>query len=407
MDNYRRHLRQLTFIIASLFVMALSLPVQAAYEKGPATGFECDGLSVPAFDGNIVQTVNGNVTSFTEEEKSRTESYEEYSPLDSLGRCTRTEANIGTDLMPKEGEKREDLNTKPTGWVNNKYDTSIVSGGYVFNRSHLIGWQLTAENDNKLNLITGTRALNVKGMLFYENQVAKYLKANPENHVMYRVIPYFEGDNLLSYGVLMEMESVEDEEINSCVFVYNIQPGIVFDYSSGENRLEDESAAKTKVSSLKVSIVSKKVYTGKKIKPSVKVTDSGKTLKAGEDYTLAYGTNRALGKGSVKITGKGKYSGTRTVYFYIIPKKQAITAVKGAKKSMKLKWTKAPGASGYQIKYRIRGKKYSKTTRTSNSAVIKKLKRGKVYEVKVRTYKKVSGKTLYGAFSKVKKVKIK
>ncbi len=189
-------------------------------------------LDIPEFSGEPYVVINNNQPDFTNEEKT-TESYENYSDLDSLGRCGVAEANIGQDLMPTE--KRGAIGqVKPTGWHTVKYDQ--VEGKYLYNRCHLIGYQLTAENANEKNLITGTRYLNVDGMLPFENLVADYVKET-ENHVLYRVTPVFEGDNLVASGVLMEAESVEDagDGVEYCVYVYNIQPGVEIDYATGES----------------------------------------------------------------------------------------------------------------------------------------------------------------------------
>ena len=159
-------------------------------------------------------------------------SYEYYSELDALGRCGVCIASVGQDIMPTE--KRGSIGqVKPTGWHTVKYD--FVDGKYLYNRCHLIGFQLTGENANKRNLITGTRYLNVEGMLPFENMVADYVKET-ENHVMYRVTPIFVGDELLARGVHIEAESVEDggDGIMFNVFCYNVQPGVVLDYATGE-----------------------------------------------------------------------------------------------------------------------------------------------------------------------------
>lgn len=182
--------------------------------------------------------VNGNQPYFSENDLTA-QSYEYYSDLDELGRCGVAHACIGVDLMPTED--RESISqVKPTGWINVKYDN--VDGKYLYNRCHLIGFQLSGENANEKNLITGTRYLNVDGMLPYENMIADYVKET-ENHVMYRVTPVFEGDNLVASGVLLEAQSVEDqgEDIEFCVYVYNVQPGIEIDYATGESRPADGS----------------------------------------------------------------------------------------------------------------------------------------------------------------------
>lgn len=191
-----------------------------------------DFAAVPAYDGKAYVAVNDNIPFFTEEELSSA-SYETYGELDPLGRCTVCVASVGQDLMPAE-ERGNIGMVKPTGWHTVKYD--FVDGKYLYNRCHLIGYQLTGENANEKNLITGTRYLNIEGMLPFENMVADYVKET-DQHVMYRVTPVFEGDNLLAAGVLMEGKSVEDngEGVLFCVFAYNVQPGVSIDYATGES----------------------------------------------------------------------------------------------------------------------------------------------------------------------------
>lgn len=187
------------------------------------------------------KVLNDNVPYFTDAEKQTTTAYEKYAELDSLGRCGAAEACVGRELMPKAGEERESISSvTPSGWEQAKYDTKLIEGGYLYNRAHLIGWQLTAENANERNLITGTRYFNVDGMLPFENMVADYVKET-SNHVMYRVTPDFEGSNLVATGVTMEAWSVEDngEGLQFCVYVYNFQPGILINYATGESRLDD------------------------------------------------------------------------------------------------------------------------------------------------------------------------
>ena len=190
---------------------------------------------IPAYSGTPYTEVNGNQPYFTEEELT-TQSFETYSELDSLGRCGVAYANVGQDLMPTE-PRGEIGAVKPSGWHLVKYDN--VDGKYLYNRCHLIAYMLAAENANPQNLITGTRYLNVQGMLPFETKVCDYVK-NTGNHVLYRVTPIFDGDNLLADGVLMEAYSVEDagEGISFCVFAYNVQPGIGIDYATGYNWAE-------------------------------------------------------------------------------------------------------------------------------------------------------------------------
>ena len=192
---------------------------------------------VPAYSGKAYTSVNGNVPYFSAEELT-TQSFETYSDLDTLGRCGVTYACIGQDLMPTK-ERGSIGMVKPTGWHTVRYD-DLVDGKYLYNRCHLIGYQLTGENANTQNLITGTRYLNIEGMLPFENMVADYIQET-DNHVLYRVTPIFEGNNLLANGVLMEGYSVEDKGagVSYCVFAYNVQPGIEIDYATGESKLAD------------------------------------------------------------------------------------------------------------------------------------------------------------------------
>lgn len=202
---------------------------------------------IPAYSGTPYTEVNGNQPYFTEEELT-TQSFETYSELDSLGRCGVAYANVGQDLMPTE-PRGEIGAVKPTGWHLVKYDN--VDGKYLYNRCHLIAYMLAAENANPQNLITGTRYLNVQGMLPFETKVCDYVK-NTGNHVLYRVTPIFDGDNLLADGVLKEAYSVEDagEGISFCVFAYNVQPGIGIDYATGDNWAEGSGTYQSTVASV-------------------------------------------------------------------------------------------------------------------------------------------------------------
>lgn len=193
-----------------------------------------------AYDGKPYVVINDNNPDFTDADMTTT-SFERYGELDGLGRCTTAFANIGKDLMP--AEKRGPIGeVKPTGWQTAKYDN--VDGKYLYNRCHLIGYQLTGENANEKNLITGTRYLNVDGMLPFENMVADYIKET-NNHVLYRVTPVFSGDNLVASGVQMEAESVEDngDGILFNVYCFNAQPGIAIDYATGDSHQDDSIVA--------------------------------------------------------------------------------------------------------------------------------------------------------------------
>ncbi len=188
---------------------------------------------LPAYTGESCVVANENEPSFSDEDKNGP-AYEYYSELDDLGRCGFAEAKISRELMPEE-ERGAIGVVKPSGWQTVKYDS--VDGKYLYNRCHLIGYQLTGENANEKNLITGTRYLNVEGMLPWENAVAEYIKRTGDA-VMYRVTPIFEGTNLVANGVQMEAESVGSGEIRFNVFVFNVQPGIEIDYATGESREE-------------------------------------------------------------------------------------------------------------------------------------------------------------------------
>lgn len=192
---------------------------------------------IPEFSREPYVVLNDNEPEFSEEDYAE-ESYEYYSELDELGRCGAAIANIGPDLMPTE--KRGSISqVKPSGWHSVQYDW--VDGKSLYNRCHLIGYQLTAENANERNLITGTRYLNVEGMLPFENMVADYIKET-DNHVLYRVTPIFEGDHLVASGVQMEAKSVEDAGEGICfhIYAYNYQPGVVIDYATGDSYAAEE-----------------------------------------------------------------------------------------------------------------------------------------------------------------------
>jgi DNA-entry nuclease len=196
-------------------------------------------LTSSSYSGEPYTEVNGNVPYFDESDLT-TEAFETYSELDELGRCGVAYANICTELMPTE-ERGTIGQIKPSGWHTVRYD-DLIDGKYLYNRCHLIGYQLAGENANEKNLITGTRYLNVEGMLPFENQVSDYVKQT-DNHVLYRVTPVFEGENLLATGVLMEALSVEDDGagVSFCVFVYNVQPGIEIDYATGDSHLAEDA----------------------------------------------------------------------------------------------------------------------------------------------------------------------
>lgn len=222
-------------IIAAAVWHALEQPAELPRPTQPATA-----EGVLEYSGMAYTELNGNVPDFTQDDWT-TSSYEYYSELDSLGRCGYAIACIGTDLMPTEA-RGSIGHVKPSGWQSVQYD--IVDGKSLYNRCHLIGFQLTGENANEKNLITGTRYMNVQGMLPFENMVCDYVKET-ENHVLYRVTPVFDGDNLVAEGVQMEGWSVEDEGDGVCfhVFCYNVQPGIEIDYATGDSCLDGDDYA--------------------------------------------------------------------------------------------------------------------------------------------------------------------
>lgn len=227
-------------LLAIFLVVSRFMPQEEEIAKGitSTTQISFSMEDIPEFDESTPYVViNENIPEF-EEQYFTSQSFESYSELDELGRCGVAFANIGIDTMPTEARGAIG-SVKPTGWHTVRYD--IVDGKYLYNRCHLIGYQLTAENANKQNLITGTRYLNVEGMLPFENEVAEYVKGT-ENHVLYRVTPIFEGENLVASGVQMEAESVEDrgDGVEFNVYVYNNQPGIKIDYLTGESKLMEE-----------------------------------------------------------------------------------------------------------------------------------------------------------------------
>ena len=221
--------------VALFLIAVIGAYIFYTYYGGGAAPHAVSIEDIPAYDGYSYVVINENVPLFTEEELVE-DSYEFYSELDWLGRCGYAMACIGRNLMPTED--RESISSvKPSGWVQAQYD--IVEGKSLYNRCHLIGFQLTGENANENNLITGTRYLNTKGMLPFENMVADYIKETG-NHVIYRVTPIYEGDNLVASGVQMEAWSVEDQGESICfhVYVYNVQPGVIIDYATGASRLD-------------------------------------------------------------------------------------------------------------------------------------------------------------------------
>ena len=270
--------------MAGLAVLALCLTLFSGCGQVTDTAVSYGLKDIPAYSGEPYVAVNNNEPLFTDDEKKNDRSFEEYAPLDDLGRCGTAYSCVGRELMPTEA-RGNISQVKPTGWHSVKYD--CVDGKNLYNRCHLIGYQLTAENANDRNLITGTRYLNVEGMLPFENMVADYIKET-DNHVLYRVTPIFSGDNLVADGVLMEAYSVEDggEGVTFCVYAYNVQPGVTIDYATGDSALAGE-------------------------------TPTGETGQTGErDYVLNTGTKKfhqpdCASATDMKAANRQEYHGTR------------------------------------------------------------------------------------------------
>lgn len=287
---------------------------QKVVHTGTASAFNV--ADVPAYSGEPYTAVNNNEPYFTSDNLT-TEAFENYSELDALGRCGVAYANVCIETMPTE--KRGSISeVKPTGWHSVKYDN--VDGKSLYNRCHLIGYQLTAENANQQNLITGTRYLNVDGMLPFENMVADYVKET-DNHVLYRVTPIFTGDNLVADGVLMEGYSVEDEGdgICFCVYAYNVQPGITIDYATGDSWLSSEKG-NSDSSSGGNSAVSQSAADKSGTQQAAVQTESVKETSApvstGTEYILNTNTKKfhypsCSSVKQMKASNKKEYTGSR------------------------------------------------------------------------------------------------
>ncbi len=287
---------------------------QKVVHTGTASAF--NAADVPAYSGEPYTAVNNNEPYFTSDNLT-TEAFENYSELDALGRCGVAYANVCLETMPTE--KRGSISeVKPTGWHSVKYDN--VDGKSLYNRCHLIGYQLTAENANQQNLITGTRYLNVDGMLPFENMVADYVKET-DNHVLYRVTPIFTGDNLVADGVLMEGYSVEDEGdgICFCVYAYNVQPGITIDYATGDSWLSTEKG-NSDSSSGGNSAVSQSAADKSGTQQAAVQTESVKETSApvstGTEYILNTNTKKfhypsCSSVKQMKASNKKEYTGSR------------------------------------------------------------------------------------------------
>lgn len=287
---------------------------QKVVHTGTASAF--NAADVPAYSGEPYTAVNNNEPYFTSDNLT-TEAFENYSELDALGRCGVAYANVCLETMPTE--KRGSISeVKPTGWHSVKYDN--VDGKSLYNRCHLIGYQLTAENANQQNLITGTRYLNVDGMLPFENMVADYVKET-DNHVLYRVTPIFTGDNLVADGVLMEGYSVEDEGdgICFCVYAYNVQPGITIDYATGDSWLSSEkgnSYSSSGGNSAVSQSAADKSGTQQAAVQTESVKETSAPVSTGTEYILNTNTKKfhypsCSSVKQMKASNKKEYTGSR------------------------------------------------------------------------------------------------
>ena len=236
-NKYMSKEKIISTIITMIVLMLLAYIGDVIYEqesnsanaKTASTNYNL--ASVPDYTDKIYIELNNNVPYFDENDYT-TEPFEKYSDLDEKGRCNVTYANICKEIMPKDGQTRESISmVKPSGWKQTK-----IGGEYLYNRCHLIAYQLADESANEKNLITGTRYFNTEGMLPFENEVANYIKQNPKNHVLYRVTPDFKGNNLVASGVEIEAYSVEDngKGVQFNVYIYNVQPGVTINYETGE-----------------------------------------------------------------------------------------------------------------------------------------------------------------------------
>lgn len=245
--NMKKRIQKIMLAFALSVTMIAGINISPIISNSQTT--EVKAATIPKYTGKIYVAQNKNRPKFSKTQLKNKKSYEKYGKLDKYGRCTTAIANVGRNLMPTT-ERGAIGMIKPTGWHTVKYN--CVNGKYLYNRCHLIGYQLTGENANKKNLITGTRALNVDGMLPFENMVADYVKETG-NHVLYRVTPVFKGKEKLARGVKMEAQSIEDKGkgIKFNVFVFNVQKGIVINYKDGSSHLSRQKVTKTTKSTKK------------------------------------------------------------------------------------------------------------------------------------------------------------
>lgn len=314
------------FFLSLLFTLSLVLPTMAADNSdfqllaassgriaNPISLGRFSLASVPAYSGKPYAVINKNVPFFTKADRV-SRSYEKYSSLDNLGRCGTAMANVGRDLMPttKRGKIGQ---VKPSGWHLAKYD--CVDGKYLYNRCHLIGYQLTAENANPCNLITGTRYLNVQGMLPFENMVADYVKETGK-HVLYRVTPVFKGNNLVAHGVLMEAMSTEDggRSVLFNVYCYNVQPQISINYKTGTSTYTGGTTVAKKQTQKSYNSSSQRSVTKSSSYSKVSTSSSSKSM-AVNIYILNNSTHKFHRPGcssAARISNRNReeYTGSRS-----------------------------------------------------------------------------------------------
>ena len=272
---------------------------------------------IPAYSGQAAIEINQNVPGFTESDYT-TEAFEQYSPLDGLGRCGIAYACVGEEIMPTE-ERGAIGMVKPSGWHTVKYD--FVDGKYLYNRCHLIAYMLSGENANTENLITGTRYMNTEGMLPYENQVADYVH-DTGNHVLYRVTPLYEGDNLVASGVEIEASSVEDKgkSLSFHVYCYNVQPGVTIDYATGDSALaEDLATENVQETAQETSVADGKQSSENAVAAVQKETSAeqdGGHAKEEQDYVLNKNTKKfhypwCSSADDIKKKNRKDFTGTR------------------------------------------------------------------------------------------------
>lgn len=291
----------ISLLLSMCILFSMSASASAATECSTEVVITLD--NIPTYSNSPYVEINNNKPSFKASEKKNKKAFEKYSNLDELGRCGVAYANICKEIMPTE-ERGSIGMIKPSGWQTVKY-MGLIDGNYLYNRCHLIGYQLAGENANEKNLITGTRYLNVEGMLPFENKVADYIHKYPNRHVLYRVTPIFEGENLVASGVQIEAYSVEDKGKGVCfnVYCYNVQPEIVIDYSDGKSQLAENRVIYISLSDSKASLT-----VGKTLKLKAYTEPEGVTTKV-----TWYSSNQKVAKVNSKGVVTALKAGTATI----------------------------------------------------------------------------------------------